>query len=220
MLVILGLINWFIEVISSSPWLPRKTLCFTTGNWFLHSHAIIPEANGDIFKIALSGLHLALPAQLGWLKEGVSAWWEQIKVLTNPWFPTWLVASILDRSAWVGCSSFWSFLIHEFYLLFRTYLKWQKSPTTVNVGRASPVMAMGPSYEDSASALLSHLFMPCLCCVMLVSHWWPGSPGRDMVAWLAALAQLRLLVPAEAFTCWVGSSASWGCRAGRDGADC
>lgn len=95
--------------------------------------------------------------------------------------------------------SFWSFLIHESYLLFRTYLKWQKSPTTVSAGRASPAMAaMGPSHEDSA--WLPHLFMvwrPC-CPVSVVWcwwHWWPDGPGRDIVAQLAAHAQEPAQVP-------------------------
>ena len=202
--VILGLINWFIEVISSSPWLPRKTLCLTTGNWFLHSHAIIPEANGDISKIALSRPHLALPTQPGMTEEvyhhegGRSNCSQTHDCPHGSLSLKWTELLGWDVAKAMRCS-LWSFLIHESCLLFRTYLKWQKSPTTVHAGRASPLMAtMGPSHEDSA--WLPHLFMVwgpcCLASVMWCWwHWWPASPGRDMVTWLDALAQEPAQVP-------------------------
>lgn len=122
--------------------------------------------------------------------------------------------------------SFWSFLIRESYRLFRTYLRWQKSPTTVNAGRASPAKAAtDPSQEDSA--WLPHFFVawgPCCPApaVWYRWHWWPGGPGRDAVARPAALAQepAQIAGPSRSFRLLGGgfgilglqSQQGWGCQ--------
>lgn len=137
-----------------------------------------------------------------WLTEDVSAWRCRSKCSQTHDSPHgWLALNWTEVLGWgvpksMKCS-FWSFIIHESYLVFRAHLKWRKSPNTINAGRASPeIAAVAPSHKNSGSFIYSWCGDPAALPLMWCWwHQWPGGLGKDMVEWLAALSQEPAQVP-------------------------